>query len=394
MLRRRPSLLAWCGLASLALIVALGIVLGTSLSGILHAHTVRASVDQAAFVASHGLPAAVPERDVEDGLTRREIALIDTALRSGGVAPQVAGLEIRNAAGRLVYSSTRDRRPLRASDSGVDRAFGGEPVSEEATVGGMPVLAVSVPLRYFGRLGASGTVTVYLPKAVMDARTAPDTRRLYLILGVGLALLFGLLLPILAAFSRKLRRQAADNERLALHDSLTGLSNRALFNARLEAACADGRGATGACLLSLDVDRFKDVNDTLGHPAGDNLLRELGRRLRVAVREGDTVARIGGDEFAVILPRVEEVDVLPIAHRILRSLALPFDVGPATVEVSISVGAALAPQHGADPEALLRRADHAMYEAKVGGGGYRIASDEPMSLTVASSTAAPVTAAL
>src|SRR5262249_26550632 len=161
-----------------------------------------------AFNATHGLPASLPERDLERGLTKREITLIDTALQSGGVVPQVEGAEIRNARGRLVYSSAPNRQPFRPTGAAVDRALAGQLVAEDATVRGTPVLAASVPLRYFGRLFASGTVTIYFPKVVLDARTAGDAHRLYLILGVGLGLLYALLLPVLAGFSRKLRRQA------------------------------------------------------------------------------------------------------------------------------------------------------------------------------------------
>jgi diguanylate cyclase (GGDEF)-like protein len=166
-----------------------------------------------------------------------------------------------------------------------------------------------------------------------------------------------------------------DAVRQAFHDALTGLPNRALFLDRLEHALARARrGQTALAVLFVDLDRFKLINDTLGHAAGDQLLVQAGQRLRAAVREADTPARFGGDEFAILLEDNEATpDATHVAQRVIDTLSAPFDVGGREVFVSASVGIATshAGQEGAAE--LLRNADVAMYRAKHhGSGGYHI----------------------
>ena len=153
---------------------------------------------------------------------------------------------------------------------------------------------------------------------------------------------------------------------LARHDSLTGLPNRVLLAERLEAALAAGRvsGATTG-LLMLDLDRFKDVNDTLGHESGDRVLAELAHRLTLAVRADDVVGRIGGDEFAVVLPDAGDAATIEaVARRILRACAEPVVDGGMLLRVGASIGMVHAPEHGDEGSFLLRRVDAAMYRAK------------------------------
>jgi len=158
--------------------------------------------------------------------------------------------------------------------------------------------------------------------------------------------------------------------RQALHDALTGLPNRTLLQDRLQQALrAAGRGTLPATtppltLLLLDLDRFKEVNDTLGHHHGDLLLRQVAERLCATLRDSDTIARLGGDEFAVLLPATDEVGARAAADKVVAALALPFDLEAVSVHVGASVGIALAPDHGQDVDTLLRHADVAMYVAK------------------------------
>ena len=158
---------------------------------------------------------------------------------------------------------------------------------------------------------------------------------------------------------------------LALHDTLTGLPNRALLAERLEQALAQvQRHTTMLAVLCLDLDRFKQVNDTFGHPVGDALLRAVAGRLRGCVRSCDTVARLGGDEFAIIqapLGRVDEAGTL--AQRIVETLSEPYDLSGHRVVVGASVGIALAPVDTADVGHLLKMADIALYRAKSDGRG-------------------------
>ncbi|MHA7145319.1 diguanylate cyclase domain-containing protein [Arthrobacter sp. TmT3-37] len=161
----------------------------------------------------------------------------------------------------------------------------------------------------------------------------------------------------------------AELERRALHDPLTQLANRTLFTDSLEQAIATQVApGNSTALLVLDVDAFKGINDTHGHPAGDALLRHIAERLRVSVRSTDTVARLGGDEFAIVMPNTSEKHAQTVAHRIASVLLDPVSLGSATIEVSASIGVAVALPHESS-SALYERADQAMYEAKRTGHG-------------------------
>lgn len=159
---------------------------------------------------------------------------------------------------------------------------------------------------------------------------------------------------------------------MAHHDALTKLPNRMLFRDRLEQAVAlAGRGAVMA-LHYLDVDGFKPVNDRLGHKAGDELLVAISERLLGTVRKHDTVARLGGDEFAIVQTGIREArDAVSLASRVMKSIAAPFGIAGGTVSVGVSIGIAVAPSDGLDPDDLLRKADAAMYASK-GSGRSRI----------------------
>jgi diguanylate cyclase (GGDEF)-like protein/PAS domain S-box-containing protein len=158
----------------------------------------------------------------------------------------------------------------------------------------------------------------------------------------------------------------------ALHDALTGLPNRSLFGDRLRQALLTARRNQKMFgVLLLDLDRFKDINDALGHDRGDSLLQEVTARLRGVLRATDTIARLGGDEFAVLSTDAKHPeDVVATARKILVSLEGPFAIADQMVETGASIGIAMYPIHGDDPGTLLRRADVAMYVAKRSGGGY------------------------
>ncbi|TXN01106.1 EAL domain-containing protein [Methylobacterium sp. WL64] len=158
---------------------------------------------------------------------------------------------------------------------------------------------------------------------------------------------------------------------MARHDALTDLPNRTLFHECLNQRLDDMRWRGGGCaVLFLDLDRFKAVNDTLGHLAGDVLLREMAGRLNQVVQIGDLVARLGGDEFAVLVSEVDRVEaVSDLAARLVAAVRVPTLIGAQSVEVGVSVGIALSPEHGTDGETVFRRADLALYQAKADGRG-------------------------
>ncbi|MFC5998521.1 putative bifunctional diguanylate cyclase/phosphodiesterase [Quadrisphaera sp. GCM10027208] len=183
-------------------------------------------------------------------------------------------------------------------------------------------------------------------------------------------------LPVLA-----IHRQAVaerESRHAATHDDLTQLANRKHFVTLAESAMdLAARSDQSLALLVVDLDRFKEVNDVLGHQAGDRTIVEVGRRLRHAVRDGDVVARLGGDEFAVLVPAITSVDdALGVAERVVAELERPFEVEGRLVDLGGSVGVALLPQHAGDFEALFSRADAAMFAAKRDGGGIRVYGPE------------------
>ncbi|MEB5973264.1 putative bifunctional diguanylate cyclase/phosphodiesterase [Pantoea dispersa] len=169
----------------------------------------------------------------------------------------------------------------------------------------------------------------------------------------------------------KLGASEAQAQHLAFHDVLTGLPNRALVEDRLtQALAAATRHDQRVALLLLDLDRFKIINDTWGHHAGDDLIIEVARRLSHIVRASDTVGRIGGDEFIIVMPEVENIgQVQALAQRIIAALSEPYQLVGNELWVSVSIGLALAPKDGIDRLELMRKADIALYEAKNGGRG-------------------------
>ncbi|MEX2228042.1 MAG: EAL domain-containing protein [Dehalococcoidia bacterium] len=166
---------------------------------------------------------------------------------------------------------------------------------------------------------------------------------------------------------RMLEAQADRMEQLALYDTLTELPNRSRLHDKLEVALG-AREAGDVALLLLDLDRFKEINDTFGHQPGDRLLQHVGPRLRTVLHAEDVVARLGGDEFAVLLAHAGVWEAREVAERAREALARPYPLEGYMIEVSASVGIAVAPDHGLDADVLMRRAEIAMYVAKSGRG--------------------------
>jgi diguanylate cyclase (GGDEF)-like protein len=181
---------------------------------------------------------------------------------------------------------------------------------------------------------------------------------------------------------------------MATHDDLTGLANRSLFRERVEQALGRAqRYGEPFALLMLDLDRFKPINDTLGHPVGDDVLKEIARRLRQCVRETDTVARLGGDEFAILQAQaMTEEEVGHLARRILQAIAEKLDIKGHRIEIGTTIGAAFAPRDAADHDQLIAKADQALYEGKKSGRNcYCFAGSAPAPQTCI--TAPPITVA-
>ena len=190
---------------------------------------------------------------------------------------------------------------------------------------------------------------------------------------------FNALLDQLESWQHQLERENASLVHQASHDALTGLPNRAFFESRLLGSMREARDSqTQMAVLFLDSNRFKEINDQLGHAAGDAVLIAIAQRLRAQLREGDTVARLGGDEFAVLLqPIHHEDDAVLIADKIIDSMHKPIALPEGgSITTSLSIGIALYPEHADNPEALVHEADVAMYHAKRSQGGRTMAKSQ------------------
>jgi len=274
--------------------------------------------------------------------------------------------------GTVTYSNDHTLIGTTPGESEVADALAGKPVLDVTGLnreGGQgrdaKVLETYVPVR----LTSDQPVGVF--ELYQDyGPVAAATRAAFLPIAVGLAIvllaLFAALFPILRRVTRRLRDHVDEIEHQALHDHLTGLPNRVLFRDRVEQAVLSiGRGERGFAVMLLDLDRFKEINDTLGHESGDHVLVEVARRLRAAVRASDTVVRLGGDEFAVLARTVEHAEAAQaVADGVRAALGGPITVADVLIDLDASLGVALAPDHGADVETLIRRADIAMYLAK------------------------------
>jgi diguanylate cyclase (GGDEF)-like protein/PAS domain S-box-containing protein len=187
---------------------------------------------------------------------------------------------------------------------------------------------------------------------------------------------------------QELRRQSELNRHQALHDALTGLPNRTLFHDRVQLAIlAAERGRGQLAVLVMDLDRFKEINDTLGHASGDRFLVEAAHRLEATLRGADSISRLGGDEFAMLLQGIDGQSVAAAAGRIARAFELPFTLDGLPLQIEASIGVAMYPRDAQDVNGLIQRADVAMYVAKndrVGWATYDLAQDrhEPARLSL------------
>jgi two-component system, cell cycle response regulator len=234
-----------------------------------------------------------------------------------------------------------------------------EGLKEIETDGYVPILVITAQPDHKLRALVSGAKDfISKPFDLMEAKT-----RIYNMLEVRL------LYKQLEHYSRAL-------EFLALHDALTGLPNRQLLMDRLSLAIAHARrNKSTMAVMYLDLDGFKQINDTLGHDAGDTLLRMVADRMVAAVRQEDTVARLGGDEFVIALWELSHADdVAKLVSKVIQAVSQPYSIQGRDVSITASAGVGIYPAHGEKEETLIKSADLALYEAKrAGKNGYRIA---------------------
>ena len=356
---------------SLVLFVALGLVLSKLLSDGVDRRARENAVKNANVIAQTGIRHYLTATEMSSGkLTPERIYEMDRDF----VANDLAGLGISRIKifsadpPRVIYSDDAAQIGQDASGApNVRRALAGETVDHlsretHQTGTGSQTLSVYVPVRLGTAISPNGVFELYLPYEPIAAAARRETRRIYIALAVGLLILWAALFPLVGSASRTLRRQLADNRHRATHDALTGLANRARLTSRAE--CILAEGGTAALLL-LDLDGFKEINDSLGHEHGDKVLREVAARLSSVMRPADLLARMGGDEFAVLIPDVPSGEAaLVVAERLRAALRAPLVLPTLSLRLGVSVGVAVAPEHGTCVDDLMRSADLAMYRAK------------------------------
>jgi len=387
--RARVSLTTQVALLSLIPIVALGFVLARVLQEQIVQRTLADADQSAQLVARLGVQPWLTPRDLHEGLSARSIHTLDHQLRTRSVS-DLARIKIWSAAGRIVYSDDHALigRSLGADDDDLHDALAGHPDpaelvtpaphSETATEVGLGRLVeVYVPLRFAHSGPPAGAFEIYLSYGPIAATVGHDERTIALVVFLGLALLWAILF------------------RIARYDPLTGLPNRTLFRERVaqalsalaetgtDGACPPASVAAGAsagklAVMLLDLDAFKQINDTLGHGAGDAVLREVAARLRAQLHLGVLLARLGSDEYAILTPRIDEgaPEGLEIAAAAQSALQAPVTVDGVALNVEASIGIALAPDHAKTADELLQRADVALDRARVRRGRVEVYSPE------------------
>jgi diguanylate cyclase (GGDEF)-like protein len=377
---------SWRALRRLALyagttlvpVLGLGLILGYR-----YAH----EIDQAAVTDGGALAQVISNSGVEpfleghplsEGLNARErysLMMSTGNLLSDGT---VLRLRVRDVDGTVIFDAANPTAPpgRPTVDAEVQAvANGGEVVElthldrdqvDGGTGGGVAAIESYVALFASARPDEPvGVLEVYLPFAPIEQVRADSLRRMQVTLACGLFVLWIALAFLVWSVTRKVHRESEKHEHLALHDTLTGLPNRALYADRVQTALAAARrSGQDVGLAVVDLDRFKDVNDSLGHQNGDVFLRSVAERMSAAMRPGDTLARLGGDEFGIVLPGASEASMDDILRRVQDALGEEIELAGVPVSAEASIGYALWPDDADDADTLLQRADLALYAAK------------------------------
>ena len=363
----RLSLLVKFSLVAFLCVALLGVALYVVLQADIRQRALEDAQAQARYMAVHVAVDLLTGEDLDEGLDPRTLAALDATVQGHEAAGEIVTAKVFDREGRLAYTEERDQIGTDGGDH-VQQALEGEMVGElqlnsaHIDALGGDVYEVYVPIRFERSGPPDGVFEIYLPYAPVEARIGRDLEKLAPVLAGGLAVLYLLLLPIVARASGALRRHARESRHQALHDDLTGIANRRQLLTRLEIEIERGRPFA---LLMLDLDRFKEVNDALGHSHGDRLLGDVAARLSQTIRHGDLLARLGGDEFALLIAEARGPGGgLEVAARISEAFHDDFVVGGVPLYVEASMGVALHPEHGDSAEALLQAADISMYAAK------------------------------
>jgi diguanylate cyclase (GGDEF)-like protein len=356
-----------------ALFSALTLGIGAATLLVFIRHFERSRAEQTATLHASVIAQAVVDRltpaDLEGTVSAERRHELDRLFEARVLDHETLASAIAAPDGRFVYrTDAGDTNGVITSRELLGMALSGTVASELVTteVAGKStkVFRAYAPFRLAD--GSSGVLMVdkdYGPIAAAARRAAITVAA---VLELVLLSLWLCLFPIMRSVTRRMNRQLDTIAHQALHDDLTGLANRTEFGARLdEAVESEGDADKHLAVLFIDLERFKEVNDALGHDCGNELLTIVASRLAQVVDESEIVARLGGDEFGVLSERAaDEGSALALADRLRTAIALPCEIAGVSLEVQGSIGIAIAPEHGTTREELLRRADIAMYAAK------------------------------
>jgi diguanylate cyclase (GGDEF)-like protein len=362
---------------AIATCVALALAAGAVLMIVRHLVTVQAehaATTQARVIAGSALRGQLGASDFEGPVTRGREAALDRFFQERVLDEGVVLGELYSRDGVVTYSTDHRRIGRHAGATAhIGESLAGTVRSDTTGTGGGKVLRTYAPVAVPGGTGVTALFQDYGPIAHAATATFLPTAGVF---EVSLLLLFIALVPVLRRVTIRLRRQMEEIRHRALFDQLTGLPNRNLFRDRVEQAILAARRDHGsAAVMFLDIDHFKEINDTLGHEAGDALLQAVGTRLRDEMRASETLARLGGDEFAILCSG-GAVDAASLAERLHKALHEPFTLHGLPLEVAVSIGIAAYPDHGQDVDIVLRHADVAMYLAKEAHAGTALYDSE------------------
>ena len=354
--------------ASLALVLLLGAVLVVSMRGEAERRGLAQGTTEALLVERTAIEAHLDGRSFYEPLSTSEVATLEVLAQHAVSTGEILRIRLRNLSGKVVWSDDGSGYMGTPDDEVLDAAKG-ETVAlvtklntDSVDVGpeGIDGVEVYAPVHAGTSKRRVGILEIYLPYAPIAADVDAGLAALYRDLAIGLAILWLGLFGVSYYVSRGLRRQVQLNRYLAEHDTLTDLPNRTAFQDFVTAAIAADSGPIAVAIV--DLDRFKEVNDTLGHQYGDHLLAELAHRLSDHIRGRDRVARLGGDEFGIVLR--DATDPETALWRVREIIESEVRIDGLPITLNSSIGYAVSPSDGVDCDTLLQRADVAMYVAK------------------------------
>ncbi len=357
-------------------VLGLGVVLAATFRKEADRRGLAEGRSEAALISQTTVGPELDERPLSQGVTPADRAELSRIVRRAVEQGRVLRLRLRDLAGDVVWSDDGSGFGDRPEDEAVDAARGQTVArlthlnadSDDDGPTGVGAVEVYLPLDAGDPGRRVGVLEIYLPYAPIARDIRAGLHNLYIDLGLGLGALYLLLCLITVSASRGLRRELSINAFLAHHDPLTDLPNRTLFLTRARAAVAQVSAERPPVAVAIiDLDHFKDINDTLGHRSGDELLTRLAQRVNANMRAGDTVARLGGDEFGLVLCDVADAE--QALRRLRDVVAAEIEVRGLSLSVAPSIGFVTASGRDADVDTLLQHAEVAMYAAKAQHAG-------------------------